>query len=208
VLKRRIAIGTTLAWFFALVGCTQQALYQPAPLVVAEGEKGAETDYRIGPGDTLSITVWRNPELSISVPVRPDGKVTTPLVEDLPVEGKTSTEIARDVEAALSKYIQDPVVTVIVTNFVGAFDQQIRVIGEAAKPRTLPYRQNMTLLDVMIAVGGLTEFAAGNRATIIRRSENNQQFSVRLADLVNGGDLTADVPMRPGDVLIIPESLF
>ena len=165
-------------------------------------------DYLIGPGDNVNIIVWRNPEVSMSVPVRPDGKITTPLVEDLPATGRTSTQLAREIEKALSKYIQDPVVTVIVTNFVGPYSEQIRVIGQTTKPQSLPYRENMTLLDVMIAVGGLTEFAAGNNATILRTAGGREQFGIRLDDLINGGDISANVEVRPGDVLIIPESFF
>ncbi len=165
-------------------------------------------DYLIGPGDNVNIIVWRNPEVSMSVPVRPDGKITTPLVEDLPATGRTSTQLAREIEKALSKYIQDPVVTVIVTNFIGPYSEQVRVIGQTSKPQSLPYRENMTLLDVMIAVGGLTDFAAGNDATILRTVGGKEQFGVRLDDLINGGDISANVEIRPGDVLIIPESFF
>ena len=145
----------------------------------------------------------------MAVPVRPDGKITTPLVEDLPASGKTSTQLARDIEQALSKYIQQPVVTVVVTDFVGPYTEQIRVIGEASKPHALPYREEMTLIDVLIAVGGITDFAAGNKARIIRNVEGKQQqFRVRLDDLIRDGDITANVPMRQGDVLVIPESFF
>lgn len=166
-------------------------------------------DYLIGPGDNVDIIVWRNPEVSMTVPVRPDGKITTPLVEDLPASGKTSTQLARDIEEALSKYIQQPVVTVVVTQFVGPYAEQIRVIGEAARPQALPYREEMTLMDVLIAVGGITEFAAGNKARIIRSVDGKeQQFSVRLNDLIRDGDISANVPMRQGDVLVIPESWF
>lgn len=166
-------------------------------------------DYLIGPGDNVDIIVWRNPEVSMTVPVRPDGKITTPLVEDLPASGKTSTQLARDIEEALSKYIQQPVVTVVVTQFVGPYAEQIRVIGEAARPQALPYREEMTLMDVLIAVGGITEFAAGNKARIIRSIDGKeQQFSVRLNDLIRDGDISANVPMRQGDVLVIPESWF
>ncbi len=166
-------------------------------------------DYLIGAGDTVNIVVWRNPEVSQSVPVRPDGKITTPLVEDLQASGKTSTELARDIEKALSKFIQQPVVTVVVTGFVGTYSEQIRVIGQAAKPQALPYRVDMSLMDVLIAVGGVTEFAAGNRASIIRTVDGKQQkFNVRLNDLIKDGDISANVPMRPGDVLVIPESFF
>jgi len=165
--------------------------------------------YVIGPGDSVNVVVWRNPEVSMVVPVRPDGKITTPLVEDLPASGKTATQLARDIEGALAKYIQSPVVTVIVQAFVGPYSAQIRVIGEAAKPQALPYRENMTLLDVMIAVGGITDFAAGNRASIVRSGGgSSQQIGVRIIDLVKGGDLSANVPMRPGDVVVIPQSFF
>ena len=157
----------------------------------------------------MNILVWRNSEISMSVPVRPDGKITTPLVEDLPASGKTPSQLARNIEKALSKYIQDPIVTVIVTGFVGPYSEQIRVIGQAAKPQALPYRDNMTLVDVLITVGGLTEFADGNAASIIRRVNGQQrQFTVRLKNLLEDGDMSANVPMRPGDVLIIPESFF
>jgi polysaccharide export outer membrane protein len=166
-------------------------------------------DYLIGPGDNVNIMVWRNPDVSMSVPVRPDGKITTPLVEDLPASGKTSSQLARDIEKALAKYIQDPIVTVIVTGFVGPYSEQIRVIGQAAKPQALPYRENMTLVDVLITVGGITSFADGNAASIIRRVDGKQvQFKVLLNNLINDGDMSANVQMRPGDVLIIPESLF
>lgn len=166
-------------------------------------------DYLIGPGDNVDIIVWRNPEVSMAVPVRPDGKITTPLVEDLAASGKTSTQLARDIEEALSKYIQQPVVTVVVTEFVGPYTEQIRVIGEATEPQALPYREEMTLMDVLIAVGGMTDFAAGNRARIVRNVDGKQQqFSVRLDDLIRDGDVTANVPMKQGDVLVIPESYF
>ena len=165
-------------------------------------------NYIIGPGDNINIVVWRNPELSMSVPVRPDGKITTPLVEDLQAMGKDPSTLARDIEKALAKYIRDPVVTVIVTGFVGPYSEQIRVIGEAAKPQVLAYKQKMSLLDVMIAVGGITEFADGNHATILRTSEGNRQYSVRLTDLLKRGDISANVEMKPGDVLIIPQSWF
>jgi polysaccharide export outer membrane protein len=168
----------------------------------------AEYAYASGPGDTLNIMVARNPELSMTVPVRPDGKISTPLVDELVAQGKNSVELARELEKQLAKYVRDPLVTVIVTNFVGPYSEQVRVVGEAAKPQFLPYKQKMTLLDVMIAVGGLTDFAAGNRATILRTSEGNKQYSVRLKDLIKGGDLSANVEMRPGDILVIPQSFF
>jgi polysaccharide export outer membrane protein len=185
-----------------LAGCAPA--YPPAPKVAAS----PDYNYVIGPLDTVNIIVWRNPEISMSVPVRPDGKITTPLVEDLPALGKDSTTLARDIEKALGKYIRDPVVTVIVTSFVGPYDQTIRVIGEAARPQTLAYRQNMTLLDVLIAVGGLTDFADGNAASIFRTAEGGKLYSVRLKDLVQRGDVSANVDVKPGDILIIPQSWF
>lgn len=196
------AIGL-VALVLGLGGCG--TVYPP----LAKHESGIDTPYLVGPGDTLNIVVWRNPELSVSIPVRPDGNISTPLVEDLPASGKTATQLARDIEKVLAKYIQSPVVTVIVTTFVGPYSQQVRVIGEAAKPQALAYRENMTLLDVMIAVGGITDFADGNKASILRiGSGRTQQFGVRLIDLVRRGDLSANVAMHPGDVLIIPQSFF
>jgi len=175
----------------------------------AVGEMASAPMYRIGPGDTLRIFVWGNPGLSDTVPVRPDGRVSIPLLEDLEVTEKTPTELAREIEQKLSAYVQDPLVTVIVTAFVGPFTQQVRVVGAAAEPQAIPYRANMTALDVMIEVGGLTEFAAGNRATLIRTEDNEQkQYRIRLDDLVKDGEISANVEMQPGDILIIPESFF
>jgi polysaccharide biosynthesis/export protein len=198
----RVGICTALLALLAGCGVTHPPASEQAPGTV-------DAPYLVGPGDTLNVVVWRSPELSMTVPVRPDGKITTPLVEDLQASGKTTTQIAREIEKVLSRYVQTPVVTVIVTNFAGPYNQQVRVIGEAAKPQALPYRENMTLLDVMIAVGGITDFAAGNRASILRTAGDKRvQFGVRLNDLMRGGDLSANVPMRPGDVLIIPQSYF
>ena len=185
-------------------GCATGPAYPPAPRDAAL----PDYNYLVGPLDVVHIIVWRNTELSMQVPVRPDGKITTPLIEDLPALGKTPTALARDIEKALGKYIRDPVVTVVVTNFVGPASEQVRVIGEAAKPQVLPYRQNMTVLDVMIAVGGLTDFADGNAASISRVSEGGKSYSVRLKDLVKRGDISANVDMRPGDILVIPQSWF
>ena len=154
------------------------------------------------------MVVWRNPELSTSVTIRPDGKITAPLIEDLPALGRDSTTLARDIEKALSKYIRDPVVTVIVGGFNGPFPEQIRVVGEAAKPQALSYRQGMTLLDLMIVVGGLTDFADGNNASIMRTSEGGRQYNVRLKDLIKRGDMSANVDVKPGDILLIPQSWF
>ena len=201
-LMKHSAMVLAAACALALGGCATRG-QQPVETRVSD------TEYLIGPGDSVNIIVWRNPEVSMSVPVRPDGKITTPLVEDLPAAGKTSTALARDIEKALSKYIQQPVVTVVVTSFLGNYAEQIRVIGQAVKPQALPYRRNMSLMDVMIAVGGTTEFASGNRASLIRNVDGKQQrFNVRLDDLIKAGDISANVPMRPGDILVIPESFF
>lgn len=193
---------------FAIVGLAGCALsgpkYPPAPVAAAT----PDYTYIVGPGDGLNIIVWRNPELSMTVPVRPDGKIAAPLVDELVAQGKTSSEIARDVEKALSKYVRDPIVTVLVTSFVGPYSEQIRVVGEAAKPQALPYKQKMTLLDVMIVVGGLTDFADGNGASILRASEGDKQYAVRIKDLIKRGDLSANVEMKPGDILVIPQGWF
>ena len=178
--------------------------YPPAPVTAL----ASDYNYIVGAGDTLNIIVWRNPELSMLVPVRPDGKVTTPLVDELVAQGKTTTEIARSVEKELSKLVRDPVVTIIATNFIGPYSEQIRVIGEATRPQALAYKKNMTMLDVMIAVGGLTDFADGNAASITRASEGEKRYSVRLKDLVKGGDISANVEVKPGDILIIPQGWF
>ena len=193
-----------VAAFAVLTLAACSTTYPPAPAAAAS----ADYNYIIGPGDNVNIVVWRNPELSMSVPVRPDGKITAPLVDDLLAMGKDPSTLARDFEKELGKFIRDPVVTVIVTSFVGPYSEQIRVVGEAAKPQTLAYKQKMTVLDVMIAVGGITDFADGNRATILRPSENNTQYTVRLKDLVKRGDVSANVNMKPGDILIIPQSWF
>jgi len=184
-------------------GCAGKT-YPPAPVSAAS----PNYNYLIGAGDQLSIIVWRNPDLSTSVPVRPDGKISVSLVEDLPALGKDPTTLARDIEKALSKYIRDPIVTVVVTGFVGPYSEQIRVIGEAARPQGLPYKQNMTLLDVMIVVGGITDFADGNAAKLLRASEGNKLYNIRLKDLLRRGDISANVDVKPGDVLIIPQSWF
>ncbi|MES2322165.1 MAG: XrtA/PEP-CTERM system exopolysaccharide export protein [Pseudomonadota bacterium] len=188
----------------ALGGCAGSK-----PALMPMAAPAPSHDYLIGPGDNVNIVVWRNPEVSTTVPVRPDGKITTPLVEDLQASGKTSTALARDIEKALAKFIQQPVVTVVVTSFVGNYSEQIRVIGQAARPQALPYRRDMSLMDVLIAVGGITEFASGNKATVIRMVDGKQVIlPVRLKDLVKGGDISANIYMQPGDVLVVPESFF
>jgi polysaccharide export outer membrane protein len=201
--RTRIGFVAVLLTGLALAGCMTPK-HPPAPREAGVGDYS----YRIGPLDVVTINVWRNPELSISVPVRPDGKISTPLIDDMVAIGKTPTELERDMEKALTKFIRDPVVTVIVTTFVGPTDEQIRVTGEAARPQIVAYRRGMTLLDLMIAVGGLTDFADGNAATIYRVGEGGRQYSVRIHDLLKRGDISANVEMRPGDILLIPQSWF
>lgn len=166
-------------------------------------------EYQIGPGDTLNVFVWRQPELSVTVPVRPDGRISTPLVEDVVAVGKTPSELAREIESVLSEYIRSPQVNIIVEEFVGTFGAQVRVLGQAAQPRSIPFRDRMTLMDAIIEVGGLTEFAAGNRARLVR-TENGEsrEIRVRLHDLINRGKMSENVPLQPGDVIIIPEAVF
>jgi len=167
------------------------------------------SEYSIGPGDSLQIFVWDHVDLSIDVQVRPDGKISTPLVEDLQAAGRTPTQLARDIENVLNEYVRTPVVTVIMQSFVGEGAQQIRVVGQAVSPQALQYREGLTVLDVMIEVGGLTEFAAGNRAKIVRKSGTEEiEIKVRLEDLLNDGEIDENVRMRPGDILIIPQSFF
>lgn len=186
-----------------LAGCATND-YPPAPAV-------AETPnlrYKIGPLDTLNVVVWRNPELSSTVTVRPDGFVSTPLVEDLQAAGKTPAELSREMEQVLGKFVRDPVVSVVVTTFQGVYSEQIRIVGEAAQPQSVPYRQNMTILDVMIQAGGLTDFADGNDAVLVRGSEGGKQYTVRLDDLLRRGDISANVAMKPGDIIIVPQGWF
>ena len=165
-------------------------------------------DYLIGPGDTLEIFVWRNPDLTIAVPVRPDGKISTPLVEDMVAVGKTPTGLARDIEKALAVYVKSPQVNVIVTLPASVFSQ-IKVIGQVLHPQALPYRDGMTVLDAVLAVGGLGQFAAGNRAHVVRNENGKEQeIKVKLNALVNDGDMKQNLPLRPGDVLVVPETRF
>jgi polysaccharide export outer membrane protein len=187
-----------------LTACSSLASHPPAPRVV----DAPHLRYKIGPLDTLTIVVWRNPELSSTITVRPDGYISTPLVEDLPAAGRSPADLSRDVENALAKYIRDPVVSIVVGGFQGVYSDQIRIVGEAAKPQTVPYRQDMTILDVMIQVGGVTDFADGNRAVLIRGTEGGKQYSVRLRDLLKRGDISANVAVMPGDIIIVPQSWF
>ena len=179
----------------------------PTPANSAAGT--TTTEYTVGPGDTLDIFVWRNDELSKSVPVRPDGKISTPLVEDMVAVGKTPTQLARDIEAVLGHYIRSPKVNVIVSQAISA-NLQVRVVGQAVSPRALPFHEGLTVLDAVIAVGGLSEYAAGNRAKVVRAVPNGKptEIRVRLGDLINKGDLRTNIVLQPGDVLVIPESRF
>jgi polysaccharide export outer membrane protein len=204
--KSKNLLGSTaILTALALGGCASTSDYPPAPRAAGD----VNWNYQVGPGDSVNVFVWRNPEVTGAFPVRPDGKMTMNLVEDLQASGKTPTQLARDIETALGKYIQEPIVTVVVAGGVGPFDQQIRVIGEAAKPQALNYREKMSLVDLMIAVGGLTEFAAGNKAYVLRTVDGKQQkLGVHLETLLKDGDIDANVDILPGDVLVIPESLF
>ncbi|MEM1021142.1 MAG: XrtA/PEP-CTERM system exopolysaccharide export protein [Sphingomonadales bacterium] len=205
-----IAKGVALLALAILTGCGAVDRELPPSPFVSPNE-GPGVDYVIGPLDSLTIFVWRNPELTTSVTVRPDGRISVPLIEDLAATGETPTTLARSIEEKLSVYIQNPIVTVIVSGFQGPFAQQVRVVGAAANPQAIPYRANMTLLDVMIAVGGTTEFAAGNRARLVRferESAQQTEYGVRLDDLLRDGDISANVRIEPGDVIIVPESFF
>ena len=210
IVSMRVISALILPVFLALfmIGCSSSS----PPTAVAQAEQPApDEQYIIGSGDSLSVFVYKNPDLSDSgVAVRPDGRISVPLIEDIMAAGKTPTQLSRDIEERLKKYVQDPNVTVIVRSFVGPPDRQIKVIGEATEPAAIPYRDHMTVLDVMIAVKGLTKYAAGNRAQIVRRDASGQQQTIRvhLSDLVNGGDISQNVDMRPGDTLIIPQSWF
>jgi polysaccharide biosynthesis/export protein len=208
--KGRAAIAGT-AILLTLSGCASAGGGElpPASMVATQEKPGEE--YVIGPLDQLNIFVWRNPELSAKVQVRPDGRITTPLINDMPAVGKTPAMLADDLKLALGQYIKDPIVSVIVENFSGTYSQQIRVVGATEKPASLPYRANMTLLDAMIAVGGLGQYAAGNKARLIRydrKSGKQTEYQLKLNSLLKNGDSSANVQLQPGDVIIIPESMF
>ena len=205
-----------IAALLTTIGCALAEAPVPAPAVApgntpvipAKPAAGVSNDYVIGPGDMLQIFVWRNPELTSSVPVRPDGKISTPLVEDMVAVGKSPSMLARDIEKVLADYVRSPQVNVIVTSPVSMFSQ-VKVIGQVTKPQALPYREGMTVLDAILATGGLAQFAAGNRARIVR-TENGKQVEIKLKleSLVNKGDMSQNKPLKPGDVLLVPESRF
>jgi len=196
----------------ALAGCASGGGTQLPPASFVAMQEGPGEEYIIGPLDELTIHVWRNPELGAEkIQVRPDGRITTPLVTDMPAVGKTPSMLAQDIRLQLSQYVEEPLVSIIVNKFAGTFSQQIRVVGATEKPASLPYRANMTVLDAMIAVGGLSEYAAGNRAKLIRfdkQAGRQQEYALRLADLLKKGESEANVMLKPGDVIIIPESMF
>lgn len=206
----RASIAVALA-SVALTGCAQSSGPQLPPASFVSMQEGPGEVYVIGPLDELTVFVWRNPELGAKVQVRPDGRITTPLITDMPAVGKTPSMLADDIKLQLSQYIEEPLVSVIVNKFAGTFSQQVRIVGATEKPASIPYRANMTLLDAMITVGGLSEFAAGNRARLIRFDKNQgkqREFALRLGDLLKKGDSKANVMLQPGDVIIIPESMF
>lgn len=205
-----LAIGAASS---ALGGCVgggaSHPELPPASYVASKEQPGEE--YVIGPLDQLNVFVWRQPELTAKVQVRPDGRITTPLINDMPAVGKTPAQLAADIKKALSQYVTDPRVSVIVENFSGTYSQQVRVIGATEKPASIPYRANMTLLDAMIAVGGLSQYAAGNKAKLIRYDRDTgeqHEYQLHIADLLKRGDSSANVSLQPGDVIIIPESMF
>ena len=204
--SQTLRTGALITLAFCLGGCSSNP-YPPVP----EPQRGLEPDYEyiVGPGDSMEIFVWGNEELTTGGVVRPDGKLTTRLVEDLVASGKTSTQLARDIEAAYAEYVRQPVVSVIVGGFSGVPEQRIRVLGEATNPTGIPYTQHMTLLDLMIAVGGMTEFADGNASVLVRVEDGQQNsYGLRLDDLVKDGDITANLTLMPGDIIIISESWF
>ncbi len=194
----------SLTLLLVLVGCSSTGSLPPAPQSVGS----PELRYKIGPLDTLNVIVWRNPELSGPVTVRPDGFISMPLIGDMRAAGKTPAELSAETRTALGKLVLDPVVSVVVTGFQGVYAEQIRIVGEAARPQSVPYRQDMTLLDVMIQVGGMTDFADGNSAVLIRGTQGGKQYSVRLKDLLKRGDISANVSMMPGDIVMVPQSWF
>ena len=207
--RTALALGLAATTLGAGVGNGDRPTLPPAGYVAAQDRPSEQ--YIIGPLDQLSIFVWRNADLSAKVQVRPDGRITTPLVNDMPAVGKTPAQLAADLKGALSEYVSNPIVSVIVDNFSGTYSQQIRIVGATEKPAAIPYRANMTLLDAMIAVGGLGQYAAGNKARLVRydRATGKQhEYQLKVADLLKHGDSSANVRLSPGDVIIIPESMF
>lgn len=206
-MKIRIVLTAIIA-LTLFAGCTTTTPQRSEKGAAADSDSNAY-QYVIGPGDTLDIFVWGYKDLSVSIPVRPDGKITTRLIEDMPASGKTPTQLARDIEIQYKSFVKNPTVTVTVNEFVGSPSQQVKVVGGGAQPKTVPYRNSMTLLDVMIEVGGLGQFSSGNKAVLVRQvNGNRKQYRVRLHDLLKKGDIGANRTVLPGDILIIPESWF
>ena len=191
-----------------IISCASSPPVQLPPTPTQATANAAGSDYIVGPGDVLQVFVWRNPELSVTVPVRPDGKISTPLVENMVAVGKTAPQLARDLEGVLGEYVRSPKVNIIVTTAMSAFSL-VKVVGQVAHPQALPYREGMTVLDAVLEVGGLGQFAAGNRSRIVRVVGGRETvIHVKLADLVNSGDVHENVPLKPGDVLVVPQSIF
>jgi polysaccharide biosynthesis/export protein len=208
--RTALACGVAAMALTACAGGPGGSAQLPAANQTANQE-GPGDEYVIGPLDELKIFVWRNPELGGTVQVRPDGRITTPLITDMHAVGKTPTMLQQDIKLQLSQFIKDPIVSVIVTSFNSTFSQQVRVVGATEKPASIPFRANMTVLDAMIAVGGLSEYAAGNKARLVRYEQGTgkqSEFALRLGDLIKRGDIKANVRLQPGDVIIIPESMF
>ena len=192
-----------------LIGCNQHPPLPTATIYPSQTKNVDDYTYLIGPLDGIRVFVWGNPEVGGGYTVRPDGKITTNLVEDIPVSGRTSTQFAREIEKILSTYIRDPIVTVTVTSFGGPFSEQVRIIGEAKNPQAIPYTEEMTLLDLMIKAGGLTEFAGGNQATLARIEDGQyKEYKLSIESLINDGNISANVDILPGDIIIIPEAWF
>ena len=208
---RRSSVLMPAAWLAMsplIVSCVSSTPIATPPTPSQAQAQAVGNDYIIGPGDILQVFVWRNPELSVTIPVRPDGKIATPLVENMVAVGKTAPQLARDMEGVLSEYVRSPKVNIIVTTAASAYSL-VKVVGQVVHPQALPYREGMTVLDAVLAVGGLSQFASGNRARIVRVEHGQQTvIKVRLSDLVNGGNVGENVALKPGDVLVVPQSLF
>ena len=197
------------AAFSMLTGCSDELTLPPVGITASTASYENSSDYRLGPGDVVNVVVWHNTDLSSQVPVRPDGRISMPLLGDVVAAGKTPMDLAKEIKDKLKPYVKDPLVTVTPTQFVGPIARQVRVIGEAVQPRAVPYSSNMTLLDVMIAVGGLTRYADGDRAVIVRLEKGTQKtYHVHLDGLIRDGDVSENVALEPGDVLIIPQRFF
>jgi len=208
---QRLSVLTLAGWLVIsplIISCASGPTVELPPTPSQASAKAASADYIIGPGDVLQVFVWRNPELSVTVPVRPDGKISTPLVENMVAIGKSAQQLSRDMEGVLSEYVRSPKVNIIVTTAASAFSL-VKVVGQVARPQAIPYREGMTVLDAVLSVGGLSQFASGNRARIVRIVNGQEQvIHVKLTDLMNNGDIHENVPLKPGDVVVVPQSMF